>query len=126
MCELQKSKKLGVDSINDYDSSPTKEENIKWSQQRFEFERDILMHDKAYMIDREDWSLAFDSLERMEKLLRDGAATKNMQIILADYLAKQILNLNEKAAYSILGIANKGGRPNRKFYVQRAIATYEI
>lgn len=125
MSNLEKRNQALVESLGGNDVPPSKEEKTEWLCGKFEFERQILARSDSWRLDKTDECLAFDAVEHLVALLQQGEATKSMQIMLADYLKKYVLDRNEKAARAILGMPKGGGRPTKKMREQRAIAAYE-
>lgn len=124
-----------VVEIGGKDKPPTKEEMIEWSHQQFEHAINLLKDKNGHLIepdwadyrllqDKPDYWLAFDAIEHLAKMLRIGGATKDMQIMLADYLTKYVLDQDEKAARAILGMPKGGGRGTNKIQRIRAIDAY--
>lgn len=108
------------------DSPSTQTDKAQWLQERFRFERQLLLSDNAHQLDRPDWWLAMDAVEHLAEILRNGAATPEIQTMLAAYLAELINSDDSKTALALLGCKNNGGRPDKKLEELRAIDAYQV
>lgn len=124
MNEVSKLNQELAEIIGENDPCQTLTEKHAWLCSRFSLERGALLNGQSHLLDKSDWSLALDAVDRLAALLRAGAATREMQWMLADYLTGCVLACDEKTARAILAIPKGGGASNKTLLRLRTIDTY--